>query len=929
MANWQRNRTTLATTCSHLLVISLGAISIFVEFAPAEEIQKDAAEFAFALHVQPILAEKCFSCHGNDPDELRGELNLKSLQGILAGGETSNKVLVPGKPQQSLLYVAATWDNDDYQMPPKENDRLSVEQLSHLEKWIAAGAPWPSDQRITEIRESSSDLTGAIVKTSGGLSESWDNRRYDPKNLWAYQPLDVKKPEIKSNGFAIDSFINRRLDELELTAAPRAARRTLIRRVTFDLTGLPPTPAEVDSFINDPDDDKVAMAKVVDRLLSSDHYGEQSARMWLDVVRYADTSGMANDYERPNAWRYRDYVIRSFNNDKSYADFIREQLAGDEIDPDDPEKLIAVGFLRMGPWEQTGMSVARVTRQQFLDDVTDAVGQVFLSHPLQCCRCHDHKFDPIPTRDYYRVQAVFATTQFADRPAAFSDDEEIKDRTDQQLLQSRIKRYEKTLQDLQKREEEEARKWYAERDLEYAPRAELRKRGVPEYKIAPRRVGLTTAQLGMERICRKNLTRHRWELDRFRPFAFSVFSGHTRFPSNVSSRQAVPEKRTQGKLQQISILAGGDLFSPTEKVTPGVLSCIAVGEIPNDIEGRRLALANWIADPKNPITARSYVNRIWQQHFGTGIVATPNNFGATGSKPTHPKLLDWLASTFVNDGWSTKKLHRRILSSDAYCRSSSHESPDHIEMIDPNNESLAVFPIRRLAAEEIRDAMLSVSGELNKKIGGPPVRPNINNEVALQPRQIMGTYAPAYQPSIKPEQRNRRSVYGVRIRGLRDPLLEVFNQPTSDKSCSRRENSTVTPQALAMLNGENTVDRSIATSILLQSRTKSDDEAIVRLFQLAYGREPTAGEKIACLSHWRKMTEEHLNSKPTPTAIPTVIERSAVEENNGEVFTYVEELETNQRHIPDRKPWDVDARTRGLADVCAVIFNSNEFIYIP
>ncbi|MBW3595749.1 MAG: PSD1 and planctomycete cytochrome C domain-containing protein [Planctomycetes bacterium] len=906
----------------------------------AVEGEATEGERLFALQVKPLLAEKCLICHGADPDEIQGALDLTTREGMLRGGESGQVLLQPGDAAASLLYTATTGDNPDYQMPPKENDRLSEEQTWRLRDWINAGAPWPDETRVAAIQKSfaEQESAGVQVRTSGGLSEEWTSRRYQPENLWAYQPL--VKPEVPweyvggdQGANPIDAFLNRRLEELDLEPAPRANRRTWIRRATFDLTGLPPTPQEVAEFVNDPAPEGEAFAAVVERLLDSPHYGEQWGRHWLDVVRYADTAGLANDFERPNAWRYRDYVIRSFNEDKPYDQFVREQLAGDEIDPEDPEMLIAIGFLRMGPWEQTGMSVAKVTRQQFLDDVTDAVGQVFLSHPLQCCRCHDHKFDPIPTRDYYALQAVFATTQFAERDAPYLPEENTAGfAAEEKYLQQRIEHYNGILRRIAKKEEDAARAWYAERGLEYAPRRELIKRGLPEDKIAPRHIGLTTEDFGVERIARKSLARHRWELDRFRPIAFSVYNGVTPNYRNVQSRLEMPaDPMKSGSLEKTAILAGGDAFSPTLPVSPGVLSCVAEEgfTIPDSIAGRRRDLAEWIASPDNPLTARSLVNRVWQYHFGQGLARNANNFGAMGKKPTHPELLDYLAARFIEEGWSIKSLHRLIMASEAYQRSSQHSDRAALAEKDPEGAAYAYFPPRRLTAEELRDAMLAASGELNRTLGGLPIRPDMNLEAALQPRQIMGTYAPAYQPSPLPEQRNRRSIYAMRIRGLADPFMEVFNQPSPDESCELRDSSTVTPQTFALFNSEETYDRSLAMASRLLKETETDEAAVCRAFALTFGRPSSDEERDSCLEHWRAMTARHEQLEFEPQSPPMEVVRHAVEEMNGEPFTFVEKLEVYQDYVPDLKPWNADPRTRGLAEVCLVLFNANEFIYVP
>jgi hypothetical protein len=352
----------------------------------------------FADKVLPVLKAKCFACHGDDPKKLKGGLDLRSRAALLKGGDSGKPTVVPGKPGDSPLYLAVTRRSADWSaMPPKENDRLRDAEVSAVRDWVAAGAPWPSDERLAELRRAADQRSkdGVVVKTTGGLSPDWTNRRYKPDDLWAFRPVVKPAPPNSAHRHPIDAFL---AAGSKVPPAPPAGRRALIRRVTFGLTGLPPTPAEVEAFVNDPTGDDVAFGRVLDRLLASPHHGERMAAHWLDVARYADSSGFAYDYERGNAWRYRAYVARAFNADVPYDRFVKDQIAGDEIDPADPERLVAVGFLRMGPWELTGMEVPKVARQRFLDDVTDAVGQTFLAQPLQCARCHDHKFDPIPTR---------------------------------------------------------------------------------------------------------------------------------------------------------------------------------------------------------------------------------------------------------------------------------------------------------------------------------------------------------------------------------------------------------------------------------------------------------------------------------------------------------------------------------------------------
>jgi hypothetical protein len=891
---------------------------------PAAEPRPAGAEATFALRVLPVLKARCFACHGADAAKVRGGLDLTSRAALLRGGNSRTPAVAVGKATESPLYKAITRTSDDFRpMPPKENDRLADADVRAFQGWIDGGAPWPSEERVAEIVKAVRSAS-VTVRTSGGLTPEWTNRSYKPENLWAYQPL--RKPVVPQAAAAanpIDAFLNTRLNDIGLTPAPPADRRTLLRRVTFDLTGLPPTPQEIDAFLADDDPDDLAFPKIIDRLFASPHYGEQMARHWLDVARYADSGGFANDYDRGNAWRYRDYVVRSFNADKSYDRFVKEQLAGDEIDPGDPELLVAVGFLRMGAWELTGMEVAKVARQRFLDDVTDAVGQVFLGHMLQCARCHDHKFDPVPTRDYYRLQAAFATTQIAERPAPFLAPENTAGFGERKYLDARRQRFEADLKRIQATEAAARAKWAAANP-------------VKQGQKPPRHEFLSPADLGLERIARKGLERLKWEYDRYEPVALSVYSGRTPNVKAIAAPFRMPRDPDAGEWEETQILAGGNPFSPREPVTPGLLSAAVTGaddwnrllDLPVTVAGRRKALADWIAAPQNPLTARVMANRIWQWTMGVPLAGNPNNFGATGKKPTHPELLDWLASEFVEHRWSVKHLQRLILTSDAYRRSSLHPDPKTVAAKDPAGSSYAVFRPRRLAAEELRDAMLAASGELNPAVGGIPVRPEINPDVAFQPRQVMGTFAPAWEPSPRPGQRHRRTLYALRLRGARDPFLEAFNAPTPDLCCEAREVSTVTPQAFALFNGEATRARALALAARVRQEVGTPEAAVTRAFRYALGRAPTRAESAACLAHWAAMTERHRGLKFGRPGRRTEVVREAVEENTGEKFTFTELLPSAADFIPDLYPADVPPEIRGLMEVCLVLFNTSEFLYL-
>ena len=962
-----------------LTFAALGLLS-FTDRANAANATPDG-ETLFVQRVLPLFRTRCFACHGADEDKLKAEFVLLTRDDMLKGGESGVPAVVPGKPGDSPLYLAITREHERWEpMPPKENDRLSLDEIGAIQQWIAAGAPWPSDERQREIGKTSGPWTtpgGVTVATSGGLSLDWTARPYQLENLWAYQPLrqPALPASVAANAHPIDAFIDARLATLGLAPAPAAERRTLLRRVTFDLTGLPPTPDETAAFLTDGRSDDDAFTAVIDRLLASPHYGEHWGRHWLDVARYADSSGFANDYARGNAWRYRDYVVRAFNTDKPYDQFVREQIAGDEIAESqgpagtaESDLLVAPGFLRMGPWELTAMEVPKVARQRFLDDATDIVGQVFLGHMLQCARCHDHKFDPIPTRDYYGMQAVFATTQLAEREAPFQAHENQDGFDERKYLDERRREHVATLQALDARAMQAADQWFEEKGADRtawdavvaevrvqaadpAPRRDfssifdgtrgrLLARQTPEDQFPPKLHGFTPEELGRQRIANKGLARLRWEFERYQPIAFTVYSGLTPTLRSVDAPARMPDNRmTTGEREATAILGGGDPFSPTQPVQPIALSAVDAytgsqdprltpAAIPGEIAGRRTALAAWMTQPAHPLTARVMANRIWQWHFGRGLAGNPNNFGATGAKPTHPELLDWLAATFVEQGWSVKQLHRLILSSAAYRRGTVHPSPQDLAAKDPDGTSLAAFHPRRLSAEELRDAMLRVSGELNPAVGGIPIRPEMNREAALQPRQVMGTFAEAWQPSPLPAQRHRRSLYALTLRGQPDPFMEVFNAPSPELSCEARAMSTVTPQVFSLFNSEASHDRALAFAARVRRETTGRDQAIARAFALAHGRAPAAAELASCLRHWDRMTERHRSITFVKPAPPRAVVREAVEENTGEKFTFTERLGLAADFVPDLKPADVDAETRALADVCLVLLNANEFAYV-
>ncbi|MEO0415342.1 MAG: PSD1 and planctomycete cytochrome C domain-containing protein, partial [Verrucomicrobiota bacterium] len=789
--------------------------------------EPSAGDKLFALHIKPLFAEKCNACHGDDPDKIKGGFDMRTRDSLLLGGDTfGEETAMLGKGEQSFLYITTTRKELDYEMPPKEADKLSEEEQWHIRDWLNAGAPWPNDEAVAAIQAEYAE--GEVVQTSKALSEDWQNRRYESDKLWAYRP--VKVAAVPEGMNPVDHFINESLSAVGLEAAGSALPKELVRRIHFGLTGLPPSPELVTSFMAEPD-----VESLVTDLMDSPHYGEQFAQHWLDVARYADSGGFANDYARPNAWRYRDYVVRAFNEDKPYDQFVREQIAGDELDANDSENLIATGFLRMGPWEQTGMSVFKETRQMWLDDVTDSVGQTFLAHAMQCAKCHDHKFDPVPTRDYYRMMAVFSTTQFADRDAPFLESES-KAGFDQRNSWTKAKL--SYFQDQQNA---------INAKISQNKQAEGGDVNLGENGLGP---GDEASQTRLF----KNVIKHKIEQDSTRPVAQSVYTGKTVTKRNVQGRQKLPKKPWgAGEFDPDVIFTGGDVYTHGDAVVPGALSAaeslggMQTKSFPKHVGKRRLALADWITDSQNPLAARVMVNRVWSWHFGQGLAGNPNNFGGTGELPTHPELLDYLAAWFIESGWSVKALNHLIMSSEAYQRSSTHSQPHLVEEKDPKQKRYATFRPRRLTAEQLRDAMLVSSGELNRAVGGIPCRPEINAEVALQPRQIMGGTASVYEPDPTPEQRNRRSLYAERIRGLRDPFLETFNQPGPDNSCELRETSTVAPQALTMMNAQEVQDRGLAFADRLVKLSLTEEQTVAKAFEIALGRAATEQEVATCV----------------------------------------------------------------------------------
>ncbi|MCA8995543.1 MAG: DUF1553 domain-containing protein [Planctomycetaceae bacterium] len=564
---------------------------------------------------------------------------------------------------------------------------------------------------------------------------------------WAYQPIRPQLvPEVENANWCrtpIDRFVLSRLEQIGLRPVSGADRLTLLRRVTFDLTGLPPTVAEQRAFLEDHRPD--AYSRLVDQLLDSPSYGERWGRHWLDLARFAETDGFEHDKVRPEAWRYRDWVIRSLNEDLPYAQFLARQLAGDLVDPKDPESVLGTGFLLCGP-DMPDINLQDERRHMVLNEIAATVGEVFLGLQFGCAQCHDHKADPISIHDFYRLRAYFDSLEmFRDHPLPMSDE-----------------------------------------------KARITK------------------------------------------------------PSPVSSESFV---RIRGDFRR-----QGDL------VQPAVLRVAVPKETPIQAS-TRLALSEWMASDINPLVARVIVNRVWQYHFGTAISPTPSDFGLMGQPPTHPELLDWLADWFRRNGWSLKKLHRLILTSSTYRLASRPNSefpdePDEWENLlaeDPENELLGRSRRRRLDAEEIRDAMLSVSGQLNRTQSGPGVRPELPPEVV---KTLLKNQWPVTEDL---GQHQRRSVYLFVRRNLRYPLFEVFDQPDTNLSCGRRMRTTIAPQALHMLNSDFAWDAAKSLANRLQAHCRTPEEQTQKLYQICLGRPPRPSEQKAAMDF---LSGAHSSSLP-------------------------------------------------------------------
>jgi mono/diheme cytochrome c family protein len=785
------------------------------------------AERHFREQVWPLFEARCVSCHG--PERARAGLRLDSREALLRGGQ-SGPAILPARPAESLVLQAVLHTKPDLEMPPKE--KLTPADIAILERWITRGAPWPETGPAPTVRPEpptpGERFGDAWADPRNPIAQLWNGNRLD---LWSLKPRVASLPPVRETGVEADHSVDRFLP-------PRGSepdRRTLLRRLSFDLTGLPPSPPDVAAFEGDPD--PAAYARAVERLLDSPAYGEHQARQWLDVVRYSDSNGFDWDEYRPEAWRFRDYVVRSFNADKPFDVFLHEQLAGDELLEGPPttaaeqDRLIATGYLRLGPQDNSAalFNEQARARAEWMFDLVETTGSAFLGLTLSCARCHDHKFDPVSQADYFRLRAFF-------EPLRYADDVPLDLAPEQEAIRQHNAALDARRQPL-------------------ATRREARLRAVKERLRHERLTRLTPEEQALLRTppaeVAEDLEPRVIELRK--QIEPSDADGRQAFTEEEQREDEVVAKEIEAIQQQRRAFTRGllatdttEAVSPTrilflgnpaaerEAVEPGFLSVLdpnpaAIAKPPNPhTTGRRLALARWLTSPDHPLTARVLVNRIWQQHFGRGLVETANDFGLVGARPSHPELLDWLADALVRDGWSVKKLHRLILTSAAY------------------RERAA---LRRLSAEQLRDAMLATAGRLVPSGGGPPVWPELPAEVLQANPAFLDDNAErtkGWYPS-PPDRQGVRTLYLIQKRTVRVPFLEAFDLPENNVSCPRRPRSTVAPQALSLLNSPFALQTAAGFAERVEREAgPGPEDRIARAFALAFQRAPTITELARC-----------------------------------------------------------------------------------
>ncbi len=819
--------------------------------AATPEPTADQVKF-FEEKVRPILADNCYKCHGSDKQ--KGSLRLDLREAMLAGGE-SGPVIVPGKPHESSLVDAVKWQT--LEMPP--TGKLSESQVATLTEWIRIGAPMPKDH---------GGGSGVSVRKTRGVITDED------RQWWAFQPIHAAGVPTAANAISqshtpIDAFLLARMQAEGLSPAPEADRRTLIRRLTFDLVGLPPTLDDVDDFQADERPD--AYERLTDRLLASPHHGEHWARHWLDLVRYAESDGYKQDAYRPEAWRYRDYVIRSLNADKPYSRFILEQLAGDEACGNDPDALIATMYLRLGIYEYNQRDV-RNQWSIILNDLTDVTSDVMLGMGMSCARCHDHKFDPILQKDYYRLQAYFAPLLWRENVPATRPEElteyqrqlvvwqEATTDVRQQLAAIEDPIRQSTMRTTRVKFTDDLLEMLAKSPAERTP-LESQLAYLVEYQVTDGegKADVGTKLKGEKKIEWQTLKDELAKFDHLKPQPVAFIPSVTDV-GPIAPEVTIPGRRDQEVIEPGPLTVLENLPAGT-KLGPGAIHEGVSGDSPgagllpasasSATTGRRTALAEWIASPENPLPSRVLANRIWQQHFGRGLAESPSDFGRLGQPPSHPELLDWLAAELLGNDWSIKRLHRLIVTSAAYRQASQGAEVTASATADPANKWLARMNVRRLAAEQIRDGAAVVGGELDQQVGGK------SND---------------WKKSA------RRAVYLQVLRNDVEPTLEVFDAPDGIFTTPIRNVTTTPTQSLFMINGPWTMQRAKAFAQRVSNDSSLTlEQRVAFAYGLAFGRPPTSEE-----------TSEALRF-----------------------------IQTNAAKSDD-----------AVVDLCHVLLNSNEFLYV-
>ena len=786
---------------------------------------------SFRGQILPILERRCQACH--QAENSQGDLSLAAYGGLVKGGK-SGTAIIPGAPDRSLLVAKISGAKPAM---PKSGEPVTPAELELIRQWIAQGG----------VDDSGDGAGGAV----------W----------WSFRPLERPAPPMTDSEWPrtpIDRFILAKLKEQSLEPSPEADRRTLIRRLSYDLHGLPPAPEAVTAFLDDPSPD--AYESLVDRLLASPRYGERWGRHWLDVAHYGDTHGFDQDKQRPNAWRYRDYVIDAFNKDKPYERFVLEQVAGDALDPGNPEAVIATGFLAAGPWDfaanlqlKDGTRGKENVRLLDRDDIVATVMSTFTSTTVHCARCHDHKFDPIRQEEYYRLQAVFSGIERVDRPfdrdpEAFARRRDLRER--QRRTQTEIR---DILAEAAKHSNSDIEQWKVEiealtqqrfqtlnemrRDRSDEARAhnaaiqqqsgEIGKAiGVLNQKVEDAQLAYLTQERRDRLAERRSHVKALSEEAATLPEPEWVYAVDDYFDAFLAFRPPLGPR-------PVHVLQRGSLDSPGKLVEPGALSLLeglpadfAIQDPDDESEGR-LKLARWLTDPRNALTYRSIVNRIWHYHFGQGIVDTPNDFGRMGSQPSHPELLEWLAAEFRDGGGSFKKLHKLIVMSSVYRQASDHRA--EAAAADGGNRFLWRMNRRRLDAESVRDSALMLTGKLDLAMGGPAAAQFVYEE-DFSPRYLYQEF------DVDRPESYRRSVYRMLVRSVPDPFMESLDCADPSQLTPKR-NATVTAiQALAMFNDRFIVRQSEHLAARLRAERADEAGRIERAYELIFNRAPSERE---------------------------------------------------------------------------------------